>query len=145
MKVMQEIGLGHGPATHDNVDVEGINLTQLMKLGAFVRGQGVVSLDHGAILVTRTVMLRQMLRLHKKAEQLESVEDLKDISQAMTAIGTAIGRISQIGIKSNGTIVAPPAENRPKVESWPMGTAVQAQPGSTVVINTPLAQNTQGG
>jgi len=43
-QVMQEIGLGHGPATHDNVDVEGINLTQLMKLGAFVRGQGVVSL-----------------------------------------------------------------------------------------------------
>lgn len=119
-------------------DIRAPELADLLKLGAFVEGSGVVPLDHGAILITRQVMLRQMVRLESKAQELTALEDIKDITYAMGYLGTQIGRISTIGIKTKVAAEEAAEELRKKKQpSWQAGAMVQAQAGSTVHLHQP--------
>jgi hypothetical protein len=142
-QIMNELGMGEIARKDATVDaVQPITLDHLLKLGSFVEGSGVVPLDHGAILVTRQVMLRQMLRLEQMAGTLKTLRDMKDITQAMGYLGAQIGRISTIGIKTKVEAEVAAEELRKKRQpSWGHGTTVgpviQAQNGSQVHVHTP--------
>lgn len=146
-KILDEIGMGaisRADKDEPNPEFRAPSLTDLLKLGAFVEGSGVVPLDHGAILMTRQVMLRQMLRLEEKAQNLVTFADIKDITYAIGFLGDKIGKISTIGIKTKVAAEEAAEELRKKKQpSWEAGagvggvpvTAVQAQAGSTVHLH----------
>jgi hypothetical protein len=145
--ILDEIGMGKLSTKDDDAaspELRAPTLNDLLKLGAFVEGSGVVPLDHGAILMTRQVMLRQMLRLEEKAQNLATFADIKDITYAIGFLGDKIGKISTIGIKTKVAAEEAAEELRKKKQpSWEAGagvggapvTAVQAQAGSTVHLH----------
>lgn len=145
-KILEELGMGKlSRADADDElppEVRAPSLNDLWKLGAFVEGSGVVPLDHGAILMTRQVMLRQMLRLEAQAQNLVRFVDIKDMTYAIGFLGDKIGKISTIGIKTKVAAEQAAEEIRKKKQpSWDAGAgvgtmAVQAQAGSTVHVHT---------
>lgn len=140
--ILDELGMGKISRTGDDEDTSrNPTLNDLVRLGAYVESSGVVPLEHGAILVTRNVMLRQMLRLEKKASECNTLADIKDITHAMGFLGDKIGKLSVIGIKTKVEAeVAAEEMRRKRQPSWAHGQAVggtfvKAEPGSQVNLN----------
>lgn len=146
--ILEELGMG-AMSKQDQSNNLGIadgkrtiGLNDLLRLGAFVEGSGVVPLDHGAILMTRQVMLRQMLRLEALAQKMTALSDVMDVTHAIGFLGDRIGKISTIGIRTKVAAEEAAEElRRKKQPSWDTGAGVgtipiQAQPGSTVHVHT---------
>lgn len=130
--ILESIGLGKIPAS----DRGGMSLSDMMKLGVFVEGSGVVKLDHGCILISRTVLMRQLIRLDDKAQTVANVEEMRDMSAAMASLGSAVAKLSAIGIKARSQVEAA-KEMKPKQTSWMPGAMVGVAPGSTVLVAGP--------
>lgn len=128
---MADLSRNGGPHSSDKGAPPGtmIALRDIMRLGKYVEGTGVVSLEHGRILITTQVMLRQMMRLEEVAAQTraDDWERHKDITYSMGYLGEKIGKMSQIGIRTKIMAdVAKEEESKRKVVSWVPGTAIQA-------------------
>jgi hypothetical protein len=149
-QIMDELGL-NPVADHVSRPTE---VKDLIRLGRFVEGSGVVALDHGAILLTRQVMLRHLMRLEAVAQDCErnitagdeeSFKRMKDLTYMIGYLGVNIGKLSTIGIKTKVAAEQAAEElKKNKQPTWVPGTMVQAQPGSTVNLNGVADKPPQG-
>lgn len=133
-QIMEELGMGVASSAESAGQ---LSISKLMKLGVFASGEA-VALEGGAVLISRGALVKQILRLNALAERCGTVEDMADISKSMAILGATIAKLTKIGTRSD-VVIAAPADNKPRVESWPLGTAVQAQAGATVIVNGGVA------
>jgi hypothetical protein len=99
-----------------------------------------VPLDHGAILLTRQVMLRHLLRMEEVGRTCNKLETLKELAYAMGFLGDRIGKLSTIGIKTKVAAEEAAEEIRKRKQpGWAPGTnltPVQITGPTTVHMNT---------
>lgn len=99
----------------------GVDVRKLIRLGIFADGMTGVQTRAGTMFVAETIIRNQMLRLEAKAQQMESANELKEISYPL---GYLHGQL----LKSKSKIVileANAAPLRARTESW--------EPGQTVL------------